>query len=140
MPQWSLPTTSQFTEVPLEEYDGIPLVRVTINGGASFGCELDTGAESFVIPYNIFVHLVEEGDLTIADGFQRVTGVELAGGSKDKAVVIDIRDVGLGNLHIRNVETVVMTGGICLLGREILYRFGTFTIDRQRGVLRFARG
>jgi len=125
--------------VPLEEYDGLPLVRVRINGGTSFRCEVDTGADNLVIPYKIFLSLVAEGDLTLADEFQRVTGVQLAGGKTDKAVVINIRDVGIGKLHIPNVETVVMPGGICLLGREVLYRFGTFTIDRQRGVVRFAR-
>jgi predicted aspartyl protease len=92
-----------------------------------------------VIPYNVFLRLTDEGDLTLADEFRRVIGVELAGGKTDNAVVINIRDVGIGNLHIPNVETVIVRGGTCLLGREVLYRFGKVTIDRQRGVLSFAR-
>jgi predicted aspartyl protease len=68
--------------------------------------------------------------------FQGIHNYELANGSIEKCRKYLINDVKIGNYTVNNVEVSVSENGKkILIGRSLLNKFGTFTLDNHANKL-----
>jgi hypothetical protein len=118
------PPTPPLRTVPIEYFEGQPLVRIGIPGVGSFRCVLDTGSSDLVIPIGLVKQLPLR-DVTVLD----IGRAELAGGASIKTLNVVFREVDIGPWALKNVPTSINPAGDCLFGMSILSLFGHPIID-----------
>jgi predicted aspartyl protease len=122
-------------EIELERHGDSYLVPASINHSAPVLFLLDTGADSLVIPLDMYTKLVSQGALGSGDQLVGKSISGLAGGSTTTGYEITIREVNIGGHILTDVAATIFPGGLPLLGQSVLSRFGNLTIDRRRDVL-----
>jgi len=123
------------TEVPLEQDQGISILRATLNGTATYSFMIDSGSSDVVIPKSIATELVLNGSLTPEDFIQDGVSV-LADRSELAASRFILHSISVGGVTATNVEcSIGGEGSSPLLGQSFLRKFSSWSIDNTRGVL-----
>lgn len=117
------------TTIRMEKEGGVYKIPCKING-ARMKMIFDSGASSVCISEAIAEYLLDNGYIT-NDDFIGVGSSSVADGRIVDHLRINLRDIEIEGLHLRNVEGVVMVGqkGSLLLGQSAIQELGPVTID-----------
>lgn len=112
----------------------LALVPVTIGGQGPMKFVLDTGSSSSVVDRSVAQRLA----LPPAGKAQRAAGVSCA--TTTQPVHVATWQVGAVDLPAQNLDSIALAipGLTGLLGSDVLYRFGTITVDYASGRLALA--
>lgn len=96
----------------------------------------DTGASNVSFGKNLFDELVSKKILSKNDILRRSKTI-LANGNEVDVLIINIKELTLGNSFLNNIEATVVDGTNVplLLGQSALEKYGTITIDNQKNVI-----
>jgi predicted aspartyl protease len=119
----------------LDRSHGAYFTSVILNGNTSAIMQVDSGASTVVIPEGIVVDMVGKGTVT-EDDYLGDEDVVLADGSKVRLNIIMLRSVTIGGYMVNNVVCAVGNDNMALLlGRSLLAKFSSWSIDNDRSVL-----
>lgn len=117
------------TTIKMEKDGGIYKVKCKVNG-APMKMYFDTGATAVSISRATAMYLYDNDLITKEDfiGKARTTTAE---GAITDNMVIRLKDVEIGGLHLRNVEAVVTSSlnAPLLLGQTVISKLGKITLD-----------
>jgi hypothetical protein len=134
----SLPAASE--EIKLERQHGTYTLPVQVNGTLILPFVLDTGAESTVLPADVFRTLTLTRTVRRSDLIGTGTAV-LADGSKRTSHNYILREIRIGDRILRNiVVSVVSVDGEPLLDQIFLSKLPAWAIDNERQVLVIIEG
>ena len=126
----------QNEEVPFTKEGGVCKVKCHINN-LPLHFIFDTGASDVSISSVEATFMMKNDYLSAADIMGRQNYVT-ADGNISEGTVINLRDVQLGTLHLRNVRASVVRNQSAplLLGQSVLSKLGKIEIDNAGKVLR----
>ncbi len=126
----------QTEEVPFTKEGGVCKVKCHINN-LPLHFIFDTGASDVSISSVEATFMMKNDYLSAADVMGRQNYVT-ADGNISEGTVINLRDVQLGTLHLRNVRASVVRNQSAplLLGQSVLSKLGKIEIDNAGKVLR----
>lgn len=114
--------------IEMEEYGGIYRIPCKVNG-AKMKLIFDTGAESVCLSLTMADYLYDNDFITDDDiiGYGSTT---VADGSIVDHIKIILKDIEIQDIHLRNVEAVVIDGqnAPLLLGQSAIKKLGGFSI------------
>ena len=111
------------------EYDnGIYRIPCVVNG-ANMKMVFDTGASTVCISLATAIHLYENGFIKSSD-FKGRGQSSTASGDIVNNMIINLRDIEIGGMHLHDVECVVMESlsAPLLLGQTAIQKLGVITI------------
>jgi aspartyl protease family protein len=138
LPADSLPTVSDSgNTVKMTRQDGVYQIPVSVNNVPMYFI-FDTGASFISLSAEEAAHLHRLGFLEESDVKGTAKLVD-ANGDISSGVVVNLREVKIGNKVIHDVEATVMSGinVPLLMGQSALERFGRISIDYNRGEISF---
>ena len=117
------------TTIKMEKDGGIYKVKCKVNG-APMKMYFDTGATVVSISRATAIYLYDNDLITKAD-FIGKTKTATADGAIVDNMVIRLKDVELGGLHLKNVEAVVSSSlnAPLLLGQSVISKLGKITLN-----------
>jgi len=121
--------------IPLKEEGGGLAIPVLINGQITLDFMIDSGSSDVSIPPDVVSTLMRTGTIQKRDFSPG--SVQLADGSIVPSKTFLIRSLKVGNHLLENVEGSVANSDKAplLLGRSVLNRFSSWSIDNKRQVL-----
>lgn len=121
--------TNAQTTIKMEKDGGIYKVKCKVNG-APMKMYFDTGATVVSISRATAIYLYDNDLITKAD-FIGKTKTATADGAIVDNMVIRLKDVELGGLHLKNVEAVVSSSlnAPLLLGQSVISKLGKITLN-----------
>ena len=123
-------------EILLRDSGGTLLVPVSINNRLTLDFVIDSGAADVSIPADVVLTLIRTGTVHGSD-FVGSANYELADGSIIPSQVFLIRELDVGRYRLKNVRAnVAPVQATLLLGQSFLRRFGSWSIDNERHLLR----
>ena len=130
----SLQTFSQ--RVIQMEYDGGVYKVPCIVNGANMKMIFDTGASTVCISRATAIFLYQNGYITSND-FKGTGYSSTASGAIVDHMKINLRDIEIGGMHLRNIEGVVMESltAPLLLGQSAIQKLGSVTIRGNQLVI-----
>lgn len=132
--------TDEMTEIPFTRQGGVNQVKCTINGLPLYFI-FDTGASSVSISDVEANFMLRNGYLIEAD-FMGKQNYVTASGEIHEGTVINLREVRVGEVVLKNIQASVVKGqhAPLLLGQSVFRRFGTVEVDNNASVIRFVKG
>ena len=118
------------------EYDnGIYRIPCTVNG-ANMKMVFDTGASTVSLSLATALHLFQNGFINKND-FKGTGQSSTASGDIVDHMIINLRDIELGGMHLYNVEGVVVESltAPLLLGQSAIQKLGLITIDGSKLII-----
>ena len=126
--------------IPLEQFNGIYMLPVRINGLVTIPFILDTGASEIAIPADVFMTLRRTKTVNDSDFIGTGTFVT-AEGSQHKSERFVLRELKVGDHVVKDViANVVPTEGEPLLGQSFLSRLASWSVDNNSHVLHLGDG
>lgn len=125
--------------VPFVERGGVKLIDVTVNGQFTVKMILDSGCSSTLISVAEAQYLYEKGCFT-QDDILGITQSQIADGSIEENMVINLREIVIGNqISCPNVTATVSANAQAplLLGNEVLNRAPSYSVDNANKVIKF---
>src|SRR5574344_1897746 len=126
-------------EIPFTEQGGVKLIDVTVNRQLTVKMILDSGCSTTLISIAEARYLYEKGCIR-EDDFLGVTKSQIADGSIVENMVINLRELVIGNkIRCTNVTATVSenTQAPLLLGNEVLNRAPSYSVDNENKVIKF---
>lgn len=126
--------------IRMENIDGVYRISCSVNG-AKMKMIFDTGASTVSLSESMANFLYDNGYISKED----VLGTsksQTADGSIHDNVVINIKDIEISGLHIKNVQAAVISGqnAPLLLGQTAIQKLGSITIEGNRLIINDAVG
>lgn len=117
------------TIIQMEKYEGVYKVPCVVNG-AKMKFIFDTGASTVCLSLSMAEYLFDNGFINEND-FIGSGSSSVADGRIVDHVKLNIKDIQIGDLHIKNVEAVVIEGqnAPLLLGQSAIQKLGNFEIN-----------
>ncbi len=121
--------------IHMEKEGGVYKIPCVVNG-AKMKMIFDTGASTVSLSMSI-ANFLYENDYITKDDIIGKGKSKTADGSIVNHVVINLRDIEIGGLHLRNIEATVIDGqnAPLLLGQTALKQLGSYTINGSSLVL-----
>jgi len=117
------------TVVPLEEFNGVYVVPVVVNGIVNMKFAIDTGATDVSVPADVVSALTKAGLIVQADFLDKRTYV-LADGSKMPSQTFRIRSLKVGDVTVENVRAnIAPENGPALLGQSFFGRLKSWSLN-----------
>lgn len=126
--------------IQMENVNGVYRIACSVNG-AKMKMIFDTGASSVSLSETMANFLYDNGYISDED----VLGTSksrTADGTIHDNVVINLKDIEISGLHIKNVKAVVISGqnAPLLLGQTAIQKLGSITIEGNRLIINDAVG
>ena len=123
------------TVVQMESYGGVYRIPCLVNG-AKMKFIFDTGASSVCLSMNMAEYLYDNGYITKEDIIGTGTS-SVADGRIVDHIKLRLKDIQIGNLHISNVEAIVIDGqnAPLLLGQSAIKKLGTIEIKEDKLII-----
>lgn len=117
------------TIIQMEKYGGVYRIPCVVNG-AKMKFVFDTGASSVCLSLSMAEYLFDNGFINEND-FIGSGSSSVADGRIVDHVKLNIKDIQIGDLHIKNVEAVVIEGqnAPLLLGQSAIQKLGNYEIN-----------
>lgn len=133
----SMMATAQVT-IQMEKEGGVYKVPCTVNG-VKMKFIFDTGASTVCISQTMAQFLLD-GDYLSVDDIVGTGQSQIADGSIVNHVVIVLRDIEIGGMHIHNIKATVTEGqnAPLLLGQSAISELGRISIEGNRLVIHSA--
>lgn len=131
----SAASSSNVVTVYMMKRNGIYYVPCQINGvNADF--VFDTGASTICLSSEIADYMIKKGLLTEQDVKGKARAL-IANGSSYEKVVVNLKDIEIGGLHIKNVQATIAPNqnAPLLLGQSAIQRLGTITIEGNKLII-----
>lgn len=130
---WTLAAAA--SEIALGTSGGIFTVPVQVNRAVTMQFLVDPGAGVVVIPLPVLRSLIASGTVT-QDDIVGVGTAELADSSTYVTARVNLRELRVGNVVVRDVTAAVAPGlSQPLLGQSFFRRFAAVTFDNRRNTL-----
>jgi aspartyl protease family protein len=125
------------TRVKMQKKNGVFQIPITINGTEMYFI-FDTGAGLISISNVEVTFLYKQGQLTPDDILGSADFMD-ANGDILEGVILNLREVAIGNRKLNNVKAVVVNSAKAplLLGQSALEQFGKISIDYEKAVIIF---
>lgn len=125
------------TEIPFTMQGGVCQVKCSVNG-LPFYFVFDTGASDVTLSSVEANFMLKNGYLSEAD-FMGKQNYITADGEIHEGTVINLRELRVGDLVLRNIKASVVSSQSAplLLGQSVFRRFGRVELDNKRSVIRF---
>lgn len=129
-----IPGYSQ-TIIQMEEYGGVYRIPCKVNG-AKMKLIFDTGADKVCISLSMADYLYDNDYIT-KDDIIGIGSSTVADGSIVDHIKINIRDIEIQGIHIKNVEAVVIDGqnAPLLLGQSAIKKLGKYSISGNKLII-----
>lgn len=126
-------------EIRMSKESGVYKIPIIINGVKMFTI-FDTGASLISISNTEASFLYKQGTLTDSD-FEGSVNFQDATGGISTGTIINLKEVQIGNIILRNVKASVVNNNSAplLLGQSALSKFGKISIDYGKGILIFEK-
>ena len=123
------------TTVFMNKRNGLYYVPCKINGEKS-DFIFDTGATTISLSASFADRLLSQGLLSKND-FKGEAEAMVADGSTSKVIIVNIKDVEIGGLHLRNVMATIkeQQNAPLLLGQSVIEKLGKITIDGSKLII-----
>lgn len=117
-----------FTNIKMEEYNGVYRVPCTVNG-AKMKFIFDTGASSVFLSLSMAQYLYDNDYITDED-FIGTGKSMVADGRITDHLIINLKDLEIGGMHFYNVQAHVSESqnAPLLLGQSVIQKFGAYNI------------
>lgn len=117
------------TVIQMEEYGGVYRVPCTVNG-AKMKFIFDTGASNLCLSLSMAEYLLDNGYIETSDIIGTGSSTVADGRIVDHVKLI-IKDIQIGDFHIRNVESIVVEGqnAPLLFGQSAIKKLGNYEIQ-----------
>lgn len=124
--------------VPYKDLGGVRTIQVRINDCAEFPMIFDTGCSGLLISILEVYALAKQGCIS-ADDIEGYSYSTIADGSIVENMVINLKEIRIGNMVCRNVQASVSDNGNAplLLGNGVLNEVESFTIDNINKTITF---
>lgn len=135
---WDGSDMPDIISIPYQEYNGVKIIRVTLNGLA-VDMVFDTGCSGTLISLAEAQYLYSKGLLT-DDDILGMSNSQIADGSIVENMVINLDRIVIDEkLSCSNVQATVCLNNSAplLLGNEVLNRAASYTIDNENKVIKF---
>lgn len=115
--------------IQMEEYNGVYRIPCTVNG-AKMKFIFDTGASNVCLSMTMAEYLYDNGYIDDED-IKGVGSSSVADGRIVDHIKLILKDIQIGDLHINNVEAVVVAGqnAPLLMGQSAIQKFGSYEIN-----------
>lgn len=126
-------------EIRMSKESGVYKIPIIINGVKMYTI-FDTGASLISISNTEASFLYKQGTLTESD-FEGSVNFQDATGGISTGTIINLKEVQIGNIILRNVKASVVNNNSAplLLGQSALSKFGKISIDYGKGILIFEK-
>lgn len=123
------------TVIEMEEYGGVYRIPCKVNG-AKMKLIFDTGAESVCLSLSMADYLYDN-DFITDDDIIGYGSTAVADGSIVDHIKIILKDIEIQDIHLRNVEAVVIDGqnAPLLLGQSAIKKLGKYSISGNQLIL-----
>lgn len=136
-----LPVSSMAQKViQMESMNGVYRIACSVNG-AKMKMIFDTGASTVSLSETMANFLYDNGYLSKED-ILGASKTQTADGSIHDNFVINLKDIEISGLHIKNVQAVVISSqnAPLLLGQTAIQKLGSITIEGNRLIINDAVG
>ena len=123
------------TIIQMEEYGGVYRIPCRVNG-AKMKLIFDTGADKVCLSLSMADYLYDNGYITNEDIIGSGSST-VADGSIVNHIKINIKDIEIQGIHLKNVEAVVMDGqnAPLLLGQSAIKKLGKYSISGNKLII-----
>ena len=123
------------TIIQMEEYSGVYRIPCKVNG-AKMKLIFDTGADKVCLSLSMAEYLFDN-DFLSKDDIKGSGSSAVADGSIVDHIKINIKDIEIQGMHLRNVEAVVIDGqnAPLLLGQSAIKKLGGFSISGNKLII-----
>ncbi|MFR9541857.1 MAG: retropepsin-like aspartic protease [Rikenellaceae bacterium] len=120
------------TIIQMEESGGVYKIPCLVNG-AKMKFIFDTGASNVCLSETMAEYMLENDYLDAADILESGTST-VADGREVNHIVVNLKDVEIAGLHLKNIQAVVIEGqnAPLLLGQTAIQQLGSIAIDGDR--------
>jgi clan AA aspartic protease (TIGR02281 family) len=126
--------------IQMENMNGVFRISCSVNG-AKMKMVFDTGASNVSLSESM-ANFLYDNDYISKKDILGTSKTQTADGSIHNNVVINIKDIEISGLHLRNVRAVVISGqnAPLLLGQTAIQKLGSITIEGNRLIVNDAVG
>ena len=126
--------------IQMENMDGVYRISCSVNG-AKMKMVFDTGASTVSLSETMANFLYDNGYITQED-ILGTSKSQTADGSIYDNVVINLKDIEISGIHIKNVRATVLASqnAPLLLGQSAIQKLGSITIEGNRLIINDAVG
>lgn len=123
------------TIIQMEEYGGVYRIPCKVNG-AKMKLIFDTGAESVCLSLTMAEYLFDN-DFISKNDIKGSGSSQVADGSIVDHIIINIKDIEIQGIHLKNVEAVVIDGqnAPLLLGQSAIKKLGKYSISGNKLII-----
>ena len=123
------------TVIQMEEYGGVYRIPCKVNG-AKMKLIFDTGADKVCLSLSMADYLYDNDYITNEDIIGSGSST-VADGSIVNHIKINIKDIEIQGIHLKNVEAVVMDGqdAPLLLGQSAIKKLGKYSISGNKLII-----
>lgn len=123
------------TTIQMEEYGGVYRIPCKVNG-AKMKLIFDTGANNVCLSLTMAEYLIDN-DLISKDDIIGTGSSTVADGSIVDHIKINIKDIEIQGIHLKNVEAVVIDGqnAPLLLGQSAIKKLGKYSISGNKLII-----
>ena len=126
--------------IQMENMNGVYRISCSVNG-AKMKMIFDTGASKVSLSESM-ANFLYDNDYISKEDILGTSKTQTADGSIHNNVVINIKDIEISGLHLKNVQAVVISGqnAPLLLGQTAIQKLGSITIEGNRLIINDAVG
>lgn len=126
--------------IQMENMNGVYRISCSVNG-AKMKMIFDTGASKVSLSESM-ANFLYDNDYISEEDILGTSKSQTADGSIHNNVVINIKDIEISGLHLKNVQAVVISGqnAPLLLGQTAIQKLGSITIEGNRLIINDAVG
>ena len=126
--------------IQMESTNGVYRIACSVNG-AKMKMIFDTGASNVSLSETM-ANFLYDNDYISKEDILGTSKTLTADGSIHDNVVINIKDIEVSGLHLKNVQAVVISGqnAPLLLGQSAIQKLGSITIEGNRLIINDAVG
>ena len=123
------------TVIQMEKYGGVYRIPCKVNG-AKMKLIFDTGADKVCISLTMAEYLLDNDYISTSD-IKGTGSSTVADGSVVNHVKINIKDIEIQGIHLKNVEAVVIDGqnAPLLFGQSAIKRLGKYSISGNKLII-----
>ena len=126
--------------VQMEKTNGVYRIACSVNG-AKMKMIFDTGASSVSLSESM-ANFLYDNDYISKEDILGSTKTQTADGSIHNNVVINIKDIEISGLHLKNIKAVVISSqnAPLLLGQSAIQQLGRITLDDDKLIINYYEG